>query len=363
MELGLFMMPVHPARRPFSETLAEDGAKIILADKLGFTEAWVGEHLTASTEPIVAPLMFMASLINQTRQIKFCTGVINMSIHHPALVASEVAQFDHLSRGRFVFGIGPGALASDFELFKSENPKDREAKTLESINLILKMWSQDPPYRLTGNYWDIIVEKNVVERLGFGYLAKPYQKPHPPIALSVMSPFSGSAKTAGLMGWAPISANFIPEYSVASHWQRYLEGCAEAKRTPTDEWRVSRNILVADSDEEAHAIVHAPEGSFYQYYDQLWYGLSQGKFTQVIKRDPKVADEDVTIHDLLDQLVIFGSPKTVVDKLAAFRDKVGPFGKLIMATVDWGGGFEKHDRRNMELLAVEVLPKFSQGIA
>jgi alkanesulfonate monooxygenase SsuD/methylene tetrahydromethanopterin reductase-like flavin-dependent oxidoreductase (luciferase family) len=232
MELGMFMMPIHPAHRPVSETLEENSEKVILADKLGYTEAWIGEHLSATTEPITAPMMFMASLLHQTKQIKFCTGVVNMPAHHPALVAAEAAQFDHLSRGRFMLGIGPGALASDSELFNNEDGKDREAKTLESIDLILKIWSQDPPYRLKGKYWNITIEKNVVEKLGFGYLSKPYQKPHPPIALSIMSPFSGSAKTAGIKGWAPISANFIPEYSVASHWTKYLEGCEEAKRTP-----------------------------------------------------------------------------------------------------------------------------------
>ncbi len=362
MELGLFMMPVHPAHRPLSETLAENGDKIILGDKLGYTEVWVGEHLSASTEPIVAPLMFMASLVNQTKQIKFCTGVINMSIHHPAIVAAEVAQFDHLSRGRFIFGIGPGSLTSDFELFKADNPKEREAKTLESIDIILKIWSQGPPYRFAGKHWDITVDKSVVDRLGFGYLSKPYQLPHPPIALSIMSPFSGSAKTAGVMGWAPISANFIPEYSVASHWQRYLEGCAEVKRTPTDEWRVCRNIFVAETDEEAHELAHAEAGGFYQYYDYLWYGLSAGNYSTAIKPDPKKPDSEVTVPYLIDELVIYGSPKTVVEKLVAFREKVGPFGKLIQATIDWSGDYRKHDTKSMNLLANEVMPKFSKAV-
>jgi alkanesulfonate monooxygenase SsuD/methylene tetrahydromethanopterin reductase-like flavin-dependent oxidoreductase (luciferase family) len=362
MELGLFMMPIHPSHRPVSETLAENAEKIILGDKLGYTEAWVGEHLTASTEPISAPLMFMASLLSQTSRIKFCTGVINMSIHHPALVAAEVAQFDHMSRGRLIFGIGPGALASDFELFKTEDAKEREAKTLEAISLILKIWTQDPPYHLTGKFWDVTIEKNVIEKLGFGYMSKPYQKPHPPIALSIMSPFSGSAKTAAVMGWNPISANFIPTYSVASHWQRYLEGCAEAKREPTKEWRVCRNIIVAPTDDEARDIAHDPKGSFYHYYDYLWYGLSVGKYTQAIKPDPKIADNEVTVPYLIDQLVIHGSPKTVVDKLVAFREQVGPFGKLILATIDWSGAYRKYDTASMAMLANDVMPKFSKAI-
>jgi alkanesulfonate monooxygenase SsuD/methylene tetrahydromethanopterin reductase-like flavin-dependent oxidoreductase (luciferase family) len=177
-----------------------------------------------------------------------------------------------------------------------------------------------------------------------------------------MSPFAGSAKTAGIKGWAPISANFIPEYSVASHWQKYLEGCAEAKREPTTEWRVCRNILVAPSDEEARAIAHDPKGSFYHYYDYLWYGLSVSKYTQAIKPDPKIADGDVTVPYLIDQLVIYGSPKTVVEKLLGFRERVGPFGKLILATIDWSGKYRDYDSRSMDLLAREVMPAFGKAI-
>jgi alkanesulfonate monooxygenase SsuD/methylene tetrahydromethanopterin reductase-like flavin-dependent oxidoreductase (luciferase family) len=106
------MMPLHPPQRPVSETYKEDSDKIILADQLGFSEAWVGQHFTCTTEPIASPLMFMAALTNQTRQIKFGTGVINLPCHSPAVVAAELAQFDHMSNGRLMFGIGPGSLAT-----------------------------------------------------------------------------------------------------------------------------------------------------------------------------------------------------------------------------------------------------------
>ena len=89
MDLGLFMMPLHPPHRAFGDVLREDGDKIVLADQLGFAEAWVGEHYTASTEPITSPLIFMANLISRTKNIKFCTGVINMPNHHPAIVAGD----------------------------------------------------------------------------------------------------------------------------------------------------------------------------------------------------------------------------------------------------------------------------------
>ena len=123
MRLGLFMMPVHPPGRLFADTLAEDEEKSIYADRLGFDELWLGEHFSATTEPIPSPLMFMAGLIAQTKNLTFGTAVICLPNHHPVKVAAEVAQFDHMSRGRFMLGIGVGGLFSDFELFDNGEPQ------------------------------------------------------------------------------------------------------------------------------------------------------------------------------------------------------------------------------------------------
>ena len=122
MRLGLFMMPVHPPHRPMHETLAEDLEKSLLADRLGFDEMFLGEHYSASTEPYPSPLMFMASLIPRTSKLAFGTGVLSLPNRHPAIIAGEAAQFDNMSRGRFILGIGTGSLVSDFELLGNSDP-------------------------------------------------------------------------------------------------------------------------------------------------------------------------------------------------------------------------------------------------
>ena len=134
MKLGLFM-----------KILQQDREAILLAEKLGYAEAWVGEHYSAATEPIPDPLQFMATLIPLTTSIKFGTSVLNLPQHHPAQVAGNCAMFDHLSAGRFIMGIGPGGLGSDFELFKVTD-KDRSEMMAESIEIIHKIWASDPPY-------------------------------------------------------------------------------------------------------------------------------------------------------------------------------------------------------------------------
>jgi alkanesulfonate monooxygenase SsuD/methylene tetrahydromethanopterin reductase-like flavin-dependent oxidoreductase (luciferase family) len=357
MDLGLFMMPLHPPHRPFGDTLREDADKIVQADRLGFSEAWVGEHFSATTEPITSPLIFLASVLPRTKQIKFATGVINMPNHHPAIVAGEIAMFDHMSQGRLIFGIGAGALASDFELFGTSDGKQREAMTFESVDIIQKIWASDPPYDIEGKFWSVRLRDNIVPELGVGQMTKPFQQPHPPIAMSIMSPFSGTMTQAAKRGWIPISANFIPEYSVASHWKKYCEGCEIAKRPATgEEWRVARNIVVARTDEEARRIAMDPKGSLHYYFSYLWTALTIGNYTIAMRPDPKMADSDVTTELVLNDIVIYGSPKTVADKLIAFREKVGPFGSLVLACPDWEGHNYNVQSESMRLLAEEVMP-------
>ena len=109
MRLGYFTMPVHPIGRNWSQTLREDREAIILADKLGFYDAFVGEHLTDTCENITNSMMFQATLIHDTKTIKLATGTTNLAQMHPVVIAVNAAMFDHLSQGRFVMGISAGA--------------------------------------------------------------------------------------------------------------------------------------------------------------------------------------------------------------------------------------------------------------
>ncbi|MDJ0386672.1 LLM class flavin-dependent oxidoreductase [Roseomonas sp. E05] len=357
MEFGLFMMPLHPPHRPLQDTIAENTEKALLAEQLGFDELWVGEHFSATTEPLCSPLMFLASLLPQAKRMKLGTGVVNLPNHHPAIVASEAAMFDHMSNGRLLFGIGPGGLASDFELFGNQDPQTRGEKMLESIDMILRLWTQDPPYRIAGKYWDITLAEAIIPELGIGTLRKPLQQPHPPVAMSAMSPFSGSVKTAAMHGWSPISANFIPEYSVASHWQKYLEGCAAAGRQPDGRnWRVARNIVIAPTDAEARDRAFSPESSTHYYFRYLWEVLQRGNYSVAMKPDPKMPDAEVSLEMLIDSIVIHGSPRTVTEKLVALRERVGPFGNLLLAGMDWSGPNRAWEQESMRLLAQSVMP-------
>ena len=119
MKLSMFTMPLHPPSRAYDEVLEEDREAVILADSLGFEEAFIGEHVTDKAEPITSSLIFISSLIEATKNIKLGSGTVNLPNNHPAAVAAQVAMIDNMLKGRFLFGISPGGLLSDAELRQS----------------------------------------------------------------------------------------------------------------------------------------------------------------------------------------------------------------------------------------------------
>ena len=117
MELSFFTMPIHPLGKAISQCIAEDREAFLLAEELGFAEAYCGEHSTDHAEIITSTVAFLASLAYETKSIRLGTGTVNLPNSHPARVAAEVARLDHMLEGRFIFGISPGGLMSDAEVF------------------------------------------------------------------------------------------------------------------------------------------------------------------------------------------------------------------------------------------------------
>ena len=136
MRLGYFTMPLHPPARNYTQVLKEDREAILLAERLGFVEAFVGEHVTDLAEPVTSCLTFIATLIPETSRIVLASGTVNLPNSHPATVAAQVAMVDHLLEGRFVFGISPGGLLSDAEVFGNLDA-DRTAMFVEAIDQVL----------------------------------------------------------------------------------------------------------------------------------------------------------------------------------------------------------------------------------
>ena len=359
MELGLFMMPIHRIGRDYDTVLQEDREVIIHADQLGFDHVWVGEHLSAQVEQVTSPLIFLATLIHETKQIKFAQGVFNLPHHHPANVAGYCAMFDHLAKGRFIMGIGTGGLPCDFELLETLEEKDRTGMLKESFDMIEALWTTDPPYSMRGKWWNTVIEQNNFPELGCGVVTKPYQKPYPKVAISAMSPNSSSMRLAGERGWMGISANFIPPVLVKTHWEQYVAGCEEAGHKPDPKnWIIAKSIFVAETDEAAREFTYTDDGPLKYYYCYLRDLLSKYDLAKMFKNDPDMPDEALTGDYCMDEMVICGSPRTVLEQLVALREAIGPFGQMLLVSHDWDMDSGAKWRRSMELMATEVMPAF-----
>ena len=360
MELGYFSMPLHPPGRDYVETLKEDRDAVVLADRLGYTEAYVGEHVTDVSESVTDSAVFLAGLAPLTTRIRLGTGTVNLPNGHPAAIATKIAMLDNLLEGRFVFGISPGGLPSDWEVFGNLDV-DRREKFAECIEHVLAIWSGEAPYRLEGKHWTISTERTMIPEIGQGLMVKPYQRPHPPIVVTVVEPSSSSAFEAARRGFGIVSANFLLPQWVRTHWERYEEGCREDRRAPDPStWRVARTVFVADDRETAREYALGPDSPYRFYYRQLGFKLVRAGRANLFKADPDLPDSEITTDYLVERLVIAGDVGEVVDALLTLREEVGEFGTLLYCGIDWADS--RLARRSLELMAEEVLPAVNASI-
>ncbi len=363
MRLGYFTMPMHPVGRPWAQTLREDREAIILADRLGFYDAFVGEHLTDSVENIPNSMMFLATLIHATKNIMLGTGTTNLSQTHPVLVATHAAMFDHLAAGRFILGVSPGGIRSDSEALLTLD-KDRNKMFADSIDVILQIWERDAPYDIDfpDNPYKVTTRTSMYLEKGLGIMGKPFQSPRPEIVGTVVAPFSKGVIAMGKRDFHPLSANFLLKKWVKTHWGHYAEGKASVgeKADPKD-WRIARTIFVADDDKVARAYGRDDANSPYRfYYDQLGFKLKRGGRGGVFKDRFDQPDEEITEDWILDHCVMYGTVNKIVDEILAMREEVGDFGELVYAGMDFVD--ETLAKRSMELMAREVMPRVNAAI-
>ena len=354
MNLGLFMMPSHPPERSLYDSHQWDLDYLELVDELGYEEAWIGEHFLAPWEPIPAPDIMIAQALMRTKRIKLGTGVHCLPFHHPAELAHRIAYLDHLAQGRFLFGIGASGTRSDWAMFNvdGEAGENREM-TWEALDIILKIWENKGPFDYKGKYWHVTIPDTMYETLRF--FLTPYQKPHPPIGIAASSARSPSLAEAGERGFIPLCLAYRAEH-VRGQWEAIEEGARRSGRTPSRaDWRVVRDVYVADTDEEARdQAVNGMTGRVWrEYLLHLYKGFNR---LDIFKHDPDVPDDQVTPEYMADHLWLIGSPDTVARKIRKLYEDVGGFGSLLVLAYDHSENREGWER-STRLLVQEVMPK------
>ena len=355
MKFGLFMMPLHPPGRPPAETYDEDLELVRRADRLGFSEIWIGEHMMLPWENMPTPELFIARALGETEQIAFGTGVVLLHFHDPVQVAHRIAMLDHMAKGRFMFGIGSGGTPSDAEMLRIDpDPGAQRDRMMEGIDLVLSIW-ENGPTDFDGQFYSTRTPQDRPE-MEVSFHLRPYQQPHPPIAVAGASVRSSTLELAGERGWIPLSASLVHASQLGANWESISAGAERGGRTPSRaEWRIGKQVYVADTTEQARK--EALEGALARDFTDYWMKLigNSPRGVGTFKYDPDIPDEDVTPEYMIDNYWIVGDPDYCVEKIREMQDEAGGFGTLLVQTDDWGNGNEQF-YRSMELLATEVLP-------
>ena len=355
MDFGLFMMPLHPPDRAFADAYDRDIAQIVLADRLGFREAWVGEHLTERWENAPAPDLLIAQALALTRHIKLGTGVTLLALHDPMYLAHRIAMLDHMGRGRFQWGIGGGGIPTDLALLGLDHtkPGDVRARSAEVLDVVLKLWASDGRFEYHGAFFDI--ETPVFDPVkARGYYMKPFQRPHPPIAVAASTPSSGSLRMAGERGFIPMSSSLLSRPYLADHWRTVEEGASKSGRSPKrSEWRVARDILVGPTPSAARERARAVLGRNYEDH-QRPNRLGTVQMTST-KLDPAMPDDAVTVDYLMENLWVVGDAAECADKIHQLHEESGGFGTLLSITTDSDDAGWDHE--SLRLLMDDVAPR------
>jgi alkanesulfonate monooxygenase SsuD/methylene tetrahydromethanopterin reductase-like flavin-dependent oxidoreductase (luciferase family) len=358
MRFGYFTMPLHAPDVPVADTLAEDLAQLEFLDQLGFSEAWIGEHITSAWENIPAPDLLIAQALGRTKQMVFGTGVNCLPNHNPVMLAHRVAQLDQMARGRFYWGIGSGGFVGDLALFEVDAQSGQNRLvSLDVLDTVLKLWSDPEPGVYEHPRWRFRVpEPNPA--ISMRMFMRPYQQPHPPIGVAGVTPTSEMYRLAGQRGWMPMSLNIVPTSSLQRNWATYNDAAIQAGNTPDrDAWRVARDIYVADSSAQARqqALDGVLGRDWREYFIPL---LGSGDRLSLCKTDPNMSDAEVTPEYLCDNIWIVGDPDEVAAKLRAMAEATGGFGTLLLMGHEWRP--REQWEKSMRLFVDEVVPRLGE---
>jgi limonene 1,2-monooxygenase len=340
------MAPFHPAGDNPTLALERDLDLIEHLDRLGWDEAWIGEHHSAGTEIIASPEIFIATAAGRTRHIKLGTGVISVSYHNPLWVAERAVLLDHLTRGRFMLGLGPGSLPTDALMIGLDQSQTRDLLA-QGVDVIVQLLTTDDPVTFKNDRWDLREARLHL---------RPYSDPLFDVAVAAVASPAGP-QIAGKHGLGLLSVGATQALgfdALALHWN-VMEERAATFGTTVDraKWRLVGVMHIAETKEEA--------------YRDVEYGIEQWfRYFQTVAAFPQMAVGGDDVRGMIDFVNDsgLGSIGTVDDAVAQIerlmKQSNGGFGCYMLLAHEWANPLAT--KRSYELIAKHVFPQF-QGQA
>ncbi len=336
---GVFLAPFHSVGENPTLALERDLQLMQLLDELGYHEAWIGEHHSAGMETIDSPELFIAAAAERTKYLRFGTGVISLPYHHPLNVANRIIQLDHMTRGRIMFGAGPGLLASD-ALMMGVEPEATRDRLEEGLDAILRLFRGEVVTESTE--WYTLHEARTHLR--------PFTRPHPEVCVaSAVTPSGGRLAGKYDLGMLCVSAGVQAGFDALDvNWKVASEIAAEnGREMDRSRLRCVISVHVAETREQAIADIRFGAEEYVDYLNN----------NQPRLHVPPGKD---TVEWLVEnRIAVVGTPEDVIERIEQLQSKQGEFGCLLILATNWADWAAT--RRSYELYARYVMPHFDRA--
>ena len=347
LRFGVFVTPFHPVGQSPTVALEYDLDRVVALDRLGYDEAWFGEHHSGGYELIACPEVFIATAAERTKHIRLGTGVVSLPYHHPLMVADRWVLLDHLTRGRVMFGTGPGALPSDAYMMGIDPPEQRRMMQ-ESLEAILALFRAAPDERVDRQTdWFTLRDAALHVR--------PYTWPYPEISTAAMVSPSGP-RLAGALGTSLLSLSMsIPGGFAAleNAWQVVTDQAEQAGRGEPDRanWRVLGIVHLADTREQAIDDCTYGLQDFANYFGAAGFV----PLSNTVDEETQTAREFVAEYAAQGNCCI-GTPDDAIAYISGLLEQSGGFGTFLMLGHDWADPEATY--HSYDLFARKVIPHF-----
>jgi limonene 1,2-monooxygenase len=342
LKFGTFMAPFHQLGEDPTLALDRDLELLQWLDYLGFDEAWIGEHHSAGWELIASPEVFIGVAAERTKHIKLGTGVVSLPYHNPFMVAQRMVLLDHLTHGRVMLGIGPGALVTD-ALMLGIDPNTQRPRMDEAMGLIVRLLTETEPITYKSD-WINLNEARLHLR--------PYTHPHLPLAVAAAGSPSGMLM-AGKYGLGVIGISSPRgDLTLRDFWNIAETTAAENGKTVSrDDWKLVLHVHLADTKEQAFAEIRQRGGAYWRDYFEGTMGFPR----------PFESDKDAIVDGMNERHTwCIGTPEDLVADINRLDEASGGFGGILIQQVDWAT--REQVMHSFELIARYVKPRFQGSL-
>jgi len=333
------MAPFHPTGQNPTLALQRDLELIEHLDRLGFHEAWIGEHHSGGYEIIASPEVFIAAAAERTKHIRLGSGVNSLPYHHPLLLADRFVLLDHLTRGRVMLGCGPGQLTSDAHMLGI--PADAQRPRMhEALDAIVRLLRGETVTMQTD--WFTLQDARLQ--------LKPYSEPTLEVAVAASISPTG-AKAAGRYGLGLLSIAATTRQgfdAISTHWNTWNEVAEQHGHTANRaHWRLVGPMHLAETKEQARKEVEYGILPFSKY------------FTHVLPAGPTRGEtpEEIIANVDEDGFAVIGTPDDAIAKLDSLVEASGGFGTFLFFGHDWAT--PEATKHSFELFAQYVMPRYT----